>query len=252
MKFIDKLELAQKLKNTVHIVPFSMQVPSVTQPHSTTHVCNESDSLQKQKEHINSMIDDVDFRKDTLSFQDLTQEIERLKEEKTTEKESQEKLMDDFRKKQEAYTEMAKYLKQAAGKGPVRIPGIVESYCPPAPSDTKILLDGNLVDNVYSVDYAYLYNVDDRTPEEVVHSVPADPYHVVGWITLMFFSPLDAATFNVDSIRMINTNDYGQTFDISIVGIHTVAETGGVTMNDVLMTKTVFFEAKDIIGRANG
>ena len=238
MKFTDKLELAHKLKSTTHVVLFTPK-QQLEDPISTCAVTEVKSQEKETKEDIKSYVSLEEAEKQLEEFIKKAEERKKLAEEK---KKLAKSLIDTVKDQNN----------EAVEETISKIPGMVRNYCPPSPFDTQILIDDRLVHNVYSIDYAYIYNVDDRTPEEIAKGVPEDPYNVVGWITLMFFSPFDAATFEANNIRMINTNELGQTFDISIVDVHPVVETSRVAMDDILITKTIFFEAKDIIGRAIG
>jgi hypothetical protein len=233
VKFKDKLELAQLLKKTIDIKPFVVEAPNATvvRPTPRYHYV--------PMPAIPSPLEATPVREEKVTY--INTKTREQVEEEFKERAAKFKAEAD---------KLDALLEQELEEVPSAfIPGITNQFCPPSPSDTKILVDGELVNNIYSVDYAYLYDIDDRTLEQRINGVPEDVYHVIGWLTILFNTPAEAATFDCDSIRLVNVNSLGQSFDFTIVEVKTVAEAGGVNMNDAYMTKVVFFEARDIIGR---
>jgi hypothetical protein len=248
MKFKDKVELFKMLKKEVKFIP-STKIPATP---VTVFKNIEPQMYPETSAPINTNPSTVHVVKDAPN--PLEVDIEKIRQEAPSPEETKKMLEQDAQRfksngqdvnfyKEKVWPKIVESVKQ---NQPI---GIKDYSMAPSPSETKILVDGELADNVYSIEYAYIYNVDDRTLLDKILCVREDDCHVIGCLTIEYFSTGDAATFDAKEITLVNMNDAGQMFEMHIIGVHTLSEVSGVCLDDIIMTKTIWFEAKDIVGR---
>jgi hypothetical protein len=214
----DKLEILKKLKET-RMLSSAIPFISAMQPAETSNCTIEH--FREQRE-----IDNPNWYKGKV--------------EEAIAKEDEEAKKTRMERKARLKELQLKVAQLAADKAEEENPGglCINPLKLPNVGETKILIDGVLYNNISNIDW-FVINEDSEYP-------------VVGSMTFFIGRPEDnIVPKQFDIISCITANYLLETLENNIVGVRIFGTGGGVNQDSIIMEKTVYFEAKDVIETAS-